>query len=106
MKLFHYTAKPFEAIDMAKCDGFWMTTIDPSQAEMLEEIGASGCSWVAICELDIHNLEVADGNTNYDVEEFFASQPEAQYQVCRYDGFQDYAVINPEFVKIIEWVKL
>ena len=106
MKLFHYTSKPFETIDMAKCDGFWMTTINPEQTELLDEIGASGSSWVAVCELDTDNLEAADGNTNYDVEEFISQQPDAQYQICRYDGFSDYAVINPAHVKIIEWIKL
>ena len=106
MKLYHYAAKPFGAIDMAKCDGFWMTTIDPSQASLLDEIGASGGSWVAVCELDTDNLEVADGNTNYDVEDFMSQQPDAQYQICRYDGFSDYTVVNPAYVKIIEWIKL
>ena len=110
MKLYHYAAKPFEVIDMAKCDGFWMTSIKPSQVDMLDEIGASGGSWVAVCELDTDNLEVADGNTNYDVEDFMAQQADADYQICKYDGesgcFQDYAIVNPELVKIIEWIKL
>ena len=51
MKLYHYAAKPFEVIDMAKCDGFWMTSIKPSQVDMLDEIGASGSSWVAVCNI-------------------------------------------------------
>ena len=106
MKLYHYAAKPFEVIDMTKCDGFWMTTINPEQEEMLNEVGASGSSWVAVCELDTDNLEVADGNTNYDVEDFMAQQADDDYQICRYDGFADYAVVNPELVKIIEWIKL
>ncbi len=110
MKLFHYAAKPFDTIDMTKCDGFWMTSIKPEQKEMLDEIGASGSSWVAVCELDTDNLEVADGNTNYDVEDFMTQQPDADYQICRYDGeagcFQDYAIVNPELVKIIDWIKL
>ena len=106
MKLFHYSAKPFEVIDMTKCDGFWMTTIKPEQTELLNDVGASGSSWVAVCELDADNLEVADGNTNYDVEDFMAQQTDADYQICRYDGFADYAVVNPTHVKIIEWIKL
>lgn len=106
MKLFHYTSKPFETIDMSKCDGFWMTNIEPTNEEMLNEIGADGLSYVAICELDIDNLEQADGNQNYDVEDFMSQQPDADYMLCRYDGFTDYAVVNPKLVKIIEWIKL
>jgi hypothetical protein len=104
MKLYHYAAKHFESIDMAKCDGFWMTTISPAQSDMIDEIGASESAWVAVCELDDSGEMLFNGQ-NSDVSNQLTNES-ADFLKNAYDGFSDYAVSNPELVKIIEWIKL
>jgi len=104
MKLFHYTNKPFDAIDATKCDGFWMTDIAPTETEMLDQIGAAGMGWVAVVELDNSGEELTNGD-NHEVAEQLENEG-ADYMCNRYDGFCDYAVNNASLVKIIEWIKL
>lgn len=104
MKLYHYSSEKFDTIDMSKTDGFWMTTIAPLPAKMLEEIGASGINYVAICELEESDSVLLNGD-NFDVEEQLESSS-CDYIENRYDGFEDYAVAKADKVKIIEWVKL
>ena len=103
MKAYHYTSKPFESFNAEKCDGIWVTTIQPEDTEMLEEIGAAGLEYCAVCEIDFDETLV-DGS-NYDV----AEQLEGTEFDCienRYDGFNDYAFSDASKVKIIEWVKM
>ncbi len=104
MKLYHYTSKKFNSIDLSKCDGFWMTTISPDQKELLDETGASGCECCAIVEFDDSGEYLLNGSNN-DVEDQLLNE-DATYILNRYDGFDDYAVTNAELVKIIKWVEV
>ena len=104
MKLYHYTDKPFNQIDASKCDGFWMTTIAPTQTELLDEIGANGLSYCLVCEFNDSGEYILNGS-NYDVAEQLESE-NADFIENRYDGFTDYAITNPSLVKILETIKL
>lgn len=104
MKLYHYTSRKFNSIDLSKCDGFWMTTISPDQKELLNDTGSSGCEYCAIVEFDDSGEYLLNGS-NYDVEDQLLNE-DAAYILNRYDGFDDYAVTNAELVKILEWVEV
>ena len=104
MKLYHYSSIKIENIDMNKCDGFWMTTIAPTETELLNEIGASGSKFCMVVEFDDSGEELANGS-NDDVEEQLESE-EADFMRNVYDGFSDYATCNTDLVKIIEIIEL
>ena len=100
---YHYSSKKFDYFDKNKCDGFWFTDIEPSDVEMLDEIGANGSNFVAKCIITI-NEELNEGN-NYDVFESLESA-KCDGMICLYDGFKDYAVLNNEQIEVLEWIEL
>ena len=104
MKLYHYSSIKIENIDMNKCDGFWMTTIAPTETELLNEIGASGSKFCMVVEFDDSGEELTNGS-NDDVEDQLESE-EADFMRNVYDGFSDYATCNVNLVKIIEIIAL
>ena len=104
MKLYHYSSVKIESIDLAKCDGFWMTTIAPNETDLLDEIGAAGSKFCMVVEFDDSGEELTNGS-NYDVEEQLESE-EADFMRNVYDGFSDYATCNVNLVKIIEIIEL
>lgn len=104
MKLYHYSNVKFSDIDMSKCDGFWMTTIAPTQTELLKEIGAFGVKYCAVIEFDNSGEELLNGS-NSDVEDQLNAES-ADYMKNAYDGFSDYATVNSNLIKIIEWVNV
>jgi len=101
MKVYHYSNVKFDKFDSEKSDGFWFTSISPDQEEMLEEIGAAGYKYVAIVEIEI-NDPIFNGK-NSDVAEQL-EENEADGIINKYDGFTDYAVVNNDQIKIIEWL--
>ena len=104
MKLYHYSHTKIETIDMTKCDGFWMTTIAPTETELLEEIGADGLSFCHVVEFDDAG-ECLMNSDNHCVEELL-KENECDYILNRYEGFDDYATTNPDLVKIIECIEM
>lgn len=104
MKLYHYSSTKIESIDMNKCDGFWMTTIAPTESEMLMEIGAAGMKFCHVIEFDDSGEELLNGS-NDDVAEQLESE-ECDYMKNIYDGFFDYATCNSDLVKIVEIISL
>lgn len=104
MKFYHYTSKPFETIDMTKCDGFWFTDIAPNQEDMLMEIGAQGLEYCAVIEFDPDCGDFILNGASFDIEDELAG--DELYIENRYEAFSDYAVIDPNLVKIVEWIKL
>ena len=101
--LYHYSTTKFESFDTSKCDGIWLTDISPEQTDLLEEIGANGINYVAICHADTEN-SVSNGS-NYDVESQLANE-DADCIENSYDGFTDYAFADSSKVQIIEWIEL
>ena len=101
--VYHYSSSKFSEFDKSKCDGIWFTDIEPSNTDMLDEIGAAGSAYVATCIIII-KYEVDEIN-NYEVFEQFEVE-NADGAICIYDGFTDYAVADNEQVKILEWNKL
>ena len=104
MKLYHYSSTKIENIDMNKCDGFWMTTIAPTETEMLMEIGAAGSKFCHVVEFDDSGYALTNGS-NDDVADQLVEE-EADYMQNIYDGFSDYATCNAELIKIVEIIKL
>ena len=104
MKLYHYSSTKIEDVDMNKCDGFWMTTIAPTETQLLMEIGADGLEFCHVVELD-DSGEVLMNGSNEDVAEQLESEA-ADYMKNNYDGFSDFAVVNASLVKIVEIIKL
>ena len=105
MRLYHYADKPFDSIDFSKCDGFWMTDIEPSNEDMLDEIGAAGLRYVAIIDFDDSGDSIRNSDYNHDVSEQLEKEG-ADFIENIYDGFSDYATCNADLIKIIEWVEL
>lgn len=103
--LYHYADKPFESIDLSKCDGFWMTDIAPDNKDMLDEIGASGMRYVAIVDFDDSGDSIRNSDYNHDVSEQLERE-NADFIENIYDGFTDHATCNADLVKIIEWIEL
>lgn len=104
MKLYHYSNTKIDEIDMSKCDGFWMTTIEPTaDEEMLFEIGAD-LKYCHVVEFDDSGEYVINAD-NFNVAEILKSE-NADYIENRYDGFTDYATTNANLIKIIEVIKL
>ncbi len=104
MQVYHYSNTKFDSVDFDKCDGFWMTTIQPAQKELLEEIGAQGLKFCAVIELNDNGDSVLNAQ-NYDVESVL-SENEASYIENIYDGFTDFAVASETNITIIEWIEL
>ena len=104
MKLYHYSNTKIENIDMNKCDGFWMTTIAPTETDLLMEIGADGLEFCHVIEFD-DSGEVLMNGSNEDVAEQLESE-EADYMQNNYDGFSDYATCNSDLIKIIDILKI
>ena len=104
MKLYHYSSAKIENIDMNKCDGFWMTTIAPTETDLLMEIGADGLEFCHVIEFD-DSGEVLMNGSNEDVAEQLESE-EADYMQNNYDGFSDYATCNIDLIKIIDILKI
>lgn len=101
--LYHYSAVKFENFDISKCDGIWLTDISPDQTDLLEEIGASGMNYVAVCNADTENSII--NGSNHDVELQLVDD-DADCIENIYDGFTDYAFADASKVNIIEWIKL
>ena len=104
MKLYHYSSTKIENIDMNKCDGFWMTTIAPTETELLMEIGADGFEFCHIIDFD-DSGEVLMNGSNEEVAEQLESE-EADYIKNNYDGFTDYATCNADLIKITNIIEL
>lgn len=104
MKLYHYSSTKFDSIDLAKCDGFWMTTIAPNETDMLGEIGAAGSKFCLVVEFDDSCDSLVNGS-NDDVEDQLISG-DSDFMVNHYDGFSDFATVNASLVEFVGWVKL
>lgn len=104
MKLYHYSSVKIESIDLAKCDGFWMTTIAPTEIDLLDEIGAAGSKFCMVVEFDDSGEELTNGS-NDDVEDQLESE-EADFMRNVYDGFSDYATCNTDLVTILEIIEM
>jgi len=101
--VYHYSSNKFDKFDKSKADGFWFTDIKPSDTKLLDEIGASGSSFVAKCIITIkHEIDSFD---NFDCFEQLIDA-ECDGAECMYDGFNDYCVLNEEQINILEWSKL
>ena len=101
--VYHYSFEPFDKFDITKADGFWFTTIKPNETEMLEEIGADCANYAAKCEISFDNPLL--NASNYDVEKTLAGSEHDAIE-NRYEGYIDYALIDSEKIKIIEWSKI
>ena len=101
--VYHYSSEKFDNFNADMCDGIWFTDIEPSDEELLNEIGANGAAFVATCEITIN--EETCNIDNYDVESQLA-EAECDGSVQIYDGFNDYVVLSDDQVKIISWSKL
>ena len=104
MKLYHYSATKIETIDMGKCDGFWMTTIAPTETELLNQIGASSLKYCHVVEFDDSGEALMNGSNNDVADQLL--EDNADYMQNIYDGFSDYATCNVELVKIVEIINL
>lgn len=104
MKLYHYSDKKIESIDMNKCDGFWMTTIAPTDTDMLDEIGCAGSKYCHVVEFN-DDVDFEMNGAHHNVEEFLLEN-KCEYILNRYDGFNDYATCNTSLVKIIEIIEM
>lgn len=100
---YHYSSIKFEEFDNAKCDGFWFTSIAPTDTEMLNEIGAAGSKFCAKCILTIDDSEF--NGVNSDVEQFLLDN-NADSIINKYDGFVDYALADNTRIQILEWIQL
>ncbi len=103
--LYHYTDNKFDSFDASKCDGIWLTDIQPNDKEMLNEVGAQSFEWCAVCRVNTSELEELTNGDNYDVEEQLESD-DCDYIRNLYDGFEDLAFADAGHVEIIEWVKV
>jgi hypothetical protein len=103
MILYHYSNTKFQKFDLKMCDGIWLTDIKHTDKDLLDEIGASGSRFVAVCDVECEN-NLVNGD-NYDVEGQLSG---GEYDCIEnlYDGFSDYAFSDSNKVKIIEWVEL
>lgn len=104
MKLYHYSNTKIENIDMNKCDGFWMTTIAPTETDLLMEIGADGLEFCHVIEFD-DSGDVLMNGSNEDVAAQLEAE-EAHYMKNNYDGFSDYATNKKELIQIKEIISL
>lgn len=106
MKVYHYTKEPFESFDLSKSDGFWFTTIKPSQLDD-SEIGCSECDYVAVCEIDFDNSLI--NHTAHDVYEVLSGSEYDALENIIDNGeieYTDYALIDSSKITILEWVKI
>ncbi len=102
MRLYHYTDAKIEKIDMNKCDGWWMTDVAPwDDFDFDGEMGAQGSRYVVVCEIDYDNLEVYVGGDHESVSAF-CEEESVDLIENRWDGYTDYAVANPDLVRIVE----
>ena len=104
MKLYHYSSTKIESINMSNCDGFWMTTIAPTEMDLLMEIGADGLEFCHVVEFD-DSGEVLMNGSNEDVAGQLELE-EADYMQNNYDGFSDYATCNVDLIKIVEIISM
>lgn len=100
---YHYSNQKFDIFDEKKSDGFWFTSITPTDTAMLAEIGASGSKYCAKCLLMISN-ELVNGD-NYNVDEQL-NNGEYDGIINKYDGFVDYAVNDNKQIKILNWIEM
>lgn len=113
-RAYHYTNKPFPTWDITKCEnGFFVTDLPPTtDLEILErEVGAGSYDYVAIVEFDDEADEAWGGyNIHEQTLDEFLNEQDAKYVRFGWDNgeisFNDYATTDPNFFKIVEWVKL
>lgn len=105
MILYHYSNAKFDKFDTSKSDGIWLTTIAPNETELLNEIGAAGTQYVAKVVVDIEDLEALTNGDNYDVADQLSGSG-YDYIKNIYDGFEDYAFLNQDNFKSMDWSKL
>ena len=88
----HFTNDNFDTFDISKSDGFWFT----DKADIDDDVGANGSGRVVEAFLNIRDPDY--NSSNSDVEEYLGGIEEDGI-INIYDGFTDYAVINPEQIK-------
>ena len=106
MIAYHYSDNKFNNFDKSKSDGFWFTDIDPSNEEMLSEIGASGSSYCAKCEITFNDDTAIINGDNSNIFDQIDSEEDCDAIINLYDGFKDYAIRKKEQIKILEWISL
>ena len=104
MKLYHYSSVKIKSIDMSKCDGFWMTTIAPTQTDLLDEIGAAGSKFCMVVEFNDSGEELTNVS-NDDVENQLINN-DCDFIRNIYDRFSDYATCNADLVTILEIMEM
>ena len=115
---YHYTDTMFDFFDEKKADGFWFTTIDPSDF-LNANIGNSGSGLCAVCEIVFNEDTAIKNGGNYDIFEAIDREPNCDAIVndydrpyCDdaivndYDSYTDFALRNNSQIKILEWINL
>ncbi len=106
MIVYHYSDNKFNNFDESKSDGFWFTDVDPRNEEMRHEVGASGSSYCAKCEITFDNGTAIINGKNSNVIEQIDQKDGCDAIINIYEGFKDYAVRNNEQIKVLEWITL
>jgi hypothetical protein len=102
--VYHYSRIKFQSFDKDKSDGFWFTDIKPNDEDMLNEIGAAGASFCAVCEISFSN-ELSNSDDNDDVEQQL-KDANADCIVNVFEEFTDYAMADKSKITILEWIEL